>query len=82
MAAGAENRMKVAVGLSGGVDSSVAALLLKERGCDVVGITMKLWRGTFRGGDGDAGAGPGEGQDSERAAQAAECVGSEDAVQD
>ena len=51
MAAGAENRMKVAVGLSGGVDSSVAALLLKERGCDVVGITMKLWRGTFRGGD-------------------------------
>ena len=36
--------MKYAVGLSGGVDSSVAAMLLKEQGHEVVGITMKLWR--------------------------------------
>ena len=36
--------MKYAVGLSGGVDSSVAAMLLKEQGHEVVGIPMKLWR--------------------------------------
>ncbi len=37
-------RMNIAVGMSGGVDSSVAALLLKNEGHDVAGIMMKLWR--------------------------------------
>jgi len=42
--------MKVMCAMSGGVDSSVAALLLRRAGHDVVGVTMKLW-----GGDSDTG---------------------------
>lgn len=56
--------MKVIIGLSGGVDSSVAALLLKNEGHDVTGVTMRIWRpGKYAGGDRDACFGSGEEED-------------------
>lgn len=71
--------MRVAVGLSGGVDSSVAAALLKEAGHEVVGVTMKLWKGGPCGGGAarDACFGPGEEQDMERAAAFCRSLGIE-----
>ena len=70
--------MKYAIGLSGGVDSSVAAMLLRDAGHDVVGVTMKLWReGVYKGGDRDACFGSHEEEDIESARRLAERLGIE-----
>ncbi len=56
--------MHILVGLSGGVDSSVAALILKNEGHVVTGVTMRIWAaGRYAGGAGDACFGPHEADD-------------------
>ncbi len=60
-----EKKVTIAVGLSGGVDSSLAAVLLKESGYSVIGLTMKIWKGAYKVQEGlkHACFGPGEEED-------------------
>ena len=60
------------VGMSGGLDSSVAAALLKEQGCRVTGVIMKIWSGEPVTGKGKHGCyGPEEEEDIEDARKVA-----------
>ncbi|MGD9782512.1 MAG: tRNA 2-thiouridine(34) synthase MnmA [Kiritimatiellia bacterium] len=75
-------RKSVAVGLSGGVDSAVAAWLLKRDGWRVVGLTMSIWDGSVPIPDkGLSGCfGPGETRDLEAAKEVAARIGIEHRV--
>lgn len=47
------NKKKVLLGMSGGVDSAVSAILLQEQGYAVYGITLKLWENSQKNGETD-----------------------------
>ncbi|MEE8469754.1 MAG: tRNA 2-thiouridine(34) synthase MnmA [Dehalococcoidia bacterium] len=68
---------RVAVGMSGGTDSSVAAALLKAQGHEVIGVTMTTWGGEpSPAGEARHGCyGPGEAEDVEDARRVAGIVG-------
>ena len=67
-----EKDKKVIVGMSGGIDSSVAAALLKKQGYRVTGVIMKIWGGGAMAGKGKHGCyGPEEEEDIEDARKVA-----------
>ena len=69
--------MKILVGLSGGVDSAVAAAVLKQQGHDVIGITMAIWgdkKATVHKSGHGACLGPDEKEDIESASKVAKAL--------
>jgi tRNA-uridine 2-sulfurtransferase len=69
--------MRIAVGLSGGVDSAVAAALLRDAGHAVIGVTMRIWDGRALPAAAGRGAcyGPDEVHDVEDARRVATALG-------
>ena len=70
--------MKILVGLSGGVDSSVTALILKQQGHEVIGATMSIWGKdgmAAKSGHKNACYGPDEKEDIEEARKIAKQIG-------
>jgi tRNA-specific 2-thiouridylase len=70
-------KTRIAVGLSGGIDSSVAAYILLQQGFDVVGVTMQIWDGSLPLKDLGMSAcyGPGEERDISAAKEHADRLG-------
>lgn len=67
--------MKIALGLSGGIDSAVACALLKKEGHDVTAVMMTLWDGEYRNTGKHACFGPDEQDEVDKAAEIAEYIG-------
>jgi len=68
-------KSRVIVGLSGGVDSAVAAYLLKQEGHEVIGVTMAIWDGQFKVTGKHACYGPDEQEEIREAKDIAEHLG-------
>ncbi|NQV03075.1 MAG: tRNA 2-thiouridine(34) synthase MnmA [Bacteroidia bacterium] len=69
-----KEKKRVLVGLSGGVDSSVAAYLLKKEGFEVIGITMAIWDGKYSASGKHACYGPDEDEEIREAKEISEML--------
>ncbi len=75
--ASSTHKGRVAVGMSGGVDSTVTAWLLQKEGWEVIGLTMSIWDGSVPLPESNRSGcfGPGEAKDLEAAREAARRLG-------